>query len=393
MISTLFVLVCSSLNVVCSPEDLRSLLQHKKQHVVTLFVTSKLHVLLFWNANKLNYWFWDTWNDAVLLFSSQKLIQYFTHNASPPKYWVYLDDCDRSLMTLCSEEAVTTRVHFFTHFFIDQITKHGYFLIYVTKRATRASPVCMKGKGYNFSTFRFQQEKCVVTHTGVDRCPNCEDNSQCFKNLQQLQHFLFEIFLIFFLTVGENEWNCPSINSVLLAAHVAAHRSIRTWLLGSGFHGFLPSRSSRVRNRLFSRSTQPNISQAGSLWDHSACQGCCSYLSLPVKAQALAPLHPPRPAERVHCPCGMHVCYHGSGHSGVCVCVCVSACPSSCVPACVLKGQGAPLASRASLQAMPWARKLKTSSRGGNCVCESVCVQLWIFTCKIPCVFVSSCSE
>lgn len=114
MISTLFVLVCSSLNVVCSPEDLRPLLQHKKQHVVTLFVTSKLHVLLFWNANKLNYWFWDTWNDAVLLFSSQKLIQYFTHNASPPKYWVYLDDCDRSLMTLCSEEAVTTRVHFFT---------------------------------------------------------------------------------------------------------------------------------------------------------------------------------------------------------------------------------------------------------------------------------------
>ena len=90
-------------------------------------------------------------------------------------------------------------------FFIDQITKHGYFLIYVTKRATRASHVCMKGKGYNLSTFRFQQEKCVVTHTGVDTCPNCEDNGQCFKNLQQLQHFLFEIFLIFFLTVGENE--------------------------------------------------------------------------------------------------------------------------------------------------------------------------------------------
>lgn len=172
---------------------------------------------------------------------------------------------------------------------------------------------------------------------------------------------------------------------------MTAHHSIKTWLLGSGLHDFLPSRSSRVRNRLFSRSTQLNISQAGSLWDHSACQGCCSYLSLPVKAQTLAPLHPPRPVEHVHRHYGMHVCSHGGGHGGRCVFV--RECPSFCVPACVLKGQGAPLASRASLQAMPWARKLKTSSRGGNCVCESVCVQLWIFTCKIPCVFESSCSK
>lgn len=56
---------------------------------------------------------------------------------------------------------------------------------------------------------------------------------------------------------------------------------------------------------------------------------------------------------------------------GVCSCVSVRC---LVVPACVLKGQGAPLASRASLQAMPWARKLKTSSRGGNCLWECVCV-------------------
>lgn len=75
------------------------------------------------------------------------------------------------------------------------------------------------------------------------------------------------------------------------------------------------------------------------------------------------------------------------------VCLCVSV-RRLVVPACVLKGQGAPLASRASLQAMPWARKLKTSSRGGNCLWECcVCVQLWVFTCKIPCVFESSCSK
>lgn len=241
--------------------------------------------------------------------------------------------------------------------------------------------------------FSFNKSKCVVTHTGVDGCPNCEDKGQCFSNLQQLEiHFLFEIFLIFFLTVEVNEWNCPSINTVLLAAHVTAHHNIKTWLLGSGLRDFLPSRSSRVRNRLFSRSTQLNISQAGSLWDHSACQGCCSYLSLPVKAPALAPLHPPRPVEHVHRRYGMHVCYHGGGHVGRCVFV--RECPSSCGAG--LRAEGSRRSSCKSGLTAGDALGKKTENikqRRKLFVGVCVCVQLWVFTCKIPCVFESSCSK
>lgn len=51
-----------------------------------------------------------------------------------------------------------------------------------------------------------------------------------------------------------------------------------------------------------------HISQAGSLRDHSACQGCCSYLSLPDRTEVPAPLHPPRPFERVRSVCGAQVC-------------------------------------------------------------------------------------
>lgn len=76
-------------------------------------------------------------------------------------------------------------------------------------------------------------------------------------------------------------------------------------------------------------SCSARISQAGSLWDHSACQGCCSYLSLPVKTQALAPLHPPRPVERARAQPVACKCVHGSRHSGVYAFVHV--CPRLCV--------------------------------------------------------------
>lgn len=46
-----------------------------------------------------------------------------------------------------------------------------------------------------------------------------------------------------------------------------------------------------VKNGFALYTKELEISQAGSLWDHSPCQGCCSYLSFPVKAQALSPLH------------------------------------------------------------------------------------------------------
>lgn len=71
-------------------------------------------------------------------------------------------------------------------------------------------------------------------------------------------------------------------------------------------------------------SCSARISQAGPLWDHSACQGCCSYLSLPVKTQALAPLHPPRPVERARSACGMQVCSWQQTQWRVCVCARVS---------------------------------------------------------------------
>lgn len=71
-------------------------------------------------------------------------------------------------------------------------------------------------------------------------------------------------------------------------------------------------------------SCSAHISQAGPLWDHSACQGCCSYLSLPVKTQVLAPLHPPRPVERVRSACGMQVCSWEQTQWRVCICACVS---------------------------------------------------------------------
>lgn len=91
----------------------------------------------------------------------------------------------------------------------------------------------------------------------------------------------------------------------------------------------------------FSCSTQLNISQAGSLRDHSACQGCCSYLSLPVKTQVLAPLHPARPVGRVRSNYSMQVlcvCVCDSGHSSRCVFV--RACPWLCVGLYLLAAGG-----------------------------------------------------
>lgn len=64
-------------------------------------------------------------------------------------------------------------------------------------------------------------------------------------------------------------------------------------------------------------------------------------------------------------------------------------CPRVCVPLylpCVLEGQcqGAPLLSRASLQAMPRARKPETTSAEGNCVCLPARLH-------VSCFFPSSC--
>lgn len=108
--------------------------------------------------------------------------------------------------------------------------------------------------------------------------------------------------------------------------------------------------------------------RAGSRWECSARQGCCSYLSLAVRARVLAPLHPPRPAECVRSHRAMRACSWQQTQSYVCVC--------ACLLACVLDGQrpvACPL-SQASLQAMPWARKQEATSREGKQYLECLCV-------------------
>lgn len=116
-------------------------------------------------------------------------------------------------------------------------------------------------------------------------------------------------------------------------------------------------------------SAAQHISQAGSLWDHSACQGCCSYLSLPVRTQVPAPLHPPRSVEGVWRPCGMQV-RPAALDTVECRCLCARV----HLELCVILHAGRPVSrcssspSRASLQTLPWVRKQETTSSEGKCV-------------------------